>query len=178
MPTNLASTHTAGVRPAGRESGSDERRRDPGGEEEEERGKGRRWIHLRGIEGGDGFTETSRAAGKENICGVDRSAKERKIPACRSGADRGGGLPRWIRRGGRRCSSLRFLLVCCVFLAKWTVDGREGKSSRAEQRRLIGFPWREARGPGMERRCAAPVGDGADGQRPAKGEGRKETKLR
>jgi hypothetical protein len=91
-----------------------------------------------------------------------------------------GGLPRWIRRGGRRCSSLRFLLVCCVFLAKWTVDGREGKSSRAEQRRLIGFPWREARGPGMERRRAAPVavGDGADGQRPAKGEGRKETKLR
>lgn len=61
----------------------------------------------------------------------------RQIGAGRGGA---GGLPRWIRRGGRRCSSLRFLLVCCVFLAKWTVDGREGKSSRAEQRRLIGSP--------------------------------------
>lgn len=43
-----------------------------------------------------------------------------------------GGLPRWIRRGGRRCSSLRFLLVCCVFLAKWTVDGREGKSTEQQ----------------------------------------------
>jgi len=41
--------------------------------------------------GGDGFTETSRAAGKENICGVDRSAKERKIPACRAGRSGRGG---------------------------------------------------------------------------------------
>lgn len=44
--------------------------------------------------GGDGFTETSRAAGKENICGVDRSAKERKIPACRAGRSGRGGAGR------------------------------------------------------------------------------------
>lgn len=39
----LASTHTAGVRPAGRESGSDERRRDPAG-----RRRGRRRNEERG----------------------------------------------------------------------------------------------------------------------------------